>query len=77
MSDQIEELIMNISLSDEEYEALEIMTRHQSACPECREHRSGCVTASNMKVVFTRVASLHLKDNEDPSALVRIVLIKT
>ena len=62
---------MNSSLSDEECEALEIMTRLQSACPEWREHRSGLVAASNMKRVFTSVASLHLKDNEDPSALVR------
>ena len=30
-----------------------------------------------MKRVFTRVASLHLKDNEDPSALVRNVMCYT
>ena len=64
---------MNSSLSDEELEALEITTRLQPACTEWREHRSGRVTASNMKRVFTSVAS-YLKDNEDPSALVRNVM---
>ena len=68
---------MNSSLSDEEREALEITTRLQPACSEWREHRSGRVTASNMKRVFTRVASLHLKDNEDPSALVRNMMSYT
>ena len=71
IGDQIDELIMNSSPSDEDCEALEIVTRLQSACPEWRELRSGCVTTSNIKRVFTRVASLRLKDNEDPSALVR------
>ena len=71
--DQIDEHIMSSSLSDEESEALEIMTRHHSACSEWREYRSGCVTASNMARVFTRFAS-HLKDNGDPSALVRNVM---
>ena len=53
---------------------LELVSRLQSGCSEWREHRSGCVTASNMKRVFTRVASLLLKDNKDPSALVRTVM---
>ena len=66
--------LMNSSPSDEECEVLEIVTRLQSACLEWREPRSGCATASNMKRVFTCVASLRLKDNGDPSALVRNVM---
>ena len=38
MDDQVVELIMNSSLSDEECEALEITTHLQSACPEWRDH---------------------------------------
>ena len=57
IGDQIDELLMNSFLSDEQCEALEIVARLQSACPEWREHISGCITASNMKCVFTRVAS--------------------
>ena len=65
---------MNSSLSDEECEALEVARRLQSACPEWRDHRSGRITASNMKRVFTRVASLSVRDDEDPSALVKTVM---
>ena len=65
---------MNSSLSDEECEALEVATCLQSARPEWRDHRSGRVTASNMKCVFTRVASLRVRDDEDPSALVKTVM---
>ena len=65
---------MKSSLSDEECEALEVARRLQSACPEWRDHRSGRITASNMKRVFTRVASLRVRDEEDPSALVKTVM---
>ena len=44
MSDQIEELITNSSLSDEDCEAIEVTTRLQSACPEWRDHRSVRIT---------------------------------
>ena len=47
IDDQIDELIMNSSLSDEECEALEVATRLQPACPEWRDHRSGRITASS------------------------------
>ena len=67
-------VIMNSSLSDEECEALEVATRLQSACPEWRDHRSGRITASNMKRVFTRVATLCVRDDEDPLALVITVI---
>ena len=66
IDDQIDELIMNSSLSDEECDGLEVATRLQSACPEWRDHISGHITASNMKRVFTRVASLRVRDDEDP-----------
>ena len=62
---------MNSSLSDEECDGLEVTTRLQSACPEWRDHRSGHITASNMKCVFTGVATLRVRDDEDPSALVK------
>ena len=74
IGDQIDELIMNSSLSDEECEELEVATRLKSAYPEWRDHRSGRITASNMKCVFTRVASLRVRDDEDPSALVKTVM---
>ena len=77
IGDQIDDLIMNSSLSDEECEALEVTTRLQSGCPEWRDHRSGRVTASNMKRVFTRVASLRVRDDDDPSALVKCVMSYT
>ena len=41
IGDQIDELMTNSSPSDEECEALEIVTRLQSACPEWREPSNG------------------------------------
>ena len=38
IGDQIDEHMMNSSLSDEECEALEIVTRLQLSCQEWREH---------------------------------------
>ena len=47
--------------------AIEVATKFQSACLEWKEQKAGCITASNMKMVFTRAEAMLEKVDENPS----------
>ena len=73
-SDNLDSLLQAMSLTSDQYDAIESITRAQSISTDWKEQRRGRITASNMKRVFTRVQNLQQKTGEDPKPLLKTLM---
>ena len=72
--DNIKSLSEAIQLTEEQRSNIEVLTRAQSASTDWKTQRAGRITASSMKRVYTRVASLQNDSHQDAAPLVRHIM---